>query len=208
MDQRQAIRWLSESRYARFRDAAGGDHSKAVELYQWHLELSSELFSMIHWSELLLRNAVDACLGVGQPQAPLTATWVLDFDVLRPWAVRQVVGAVERLPAEQRITRDRVVAGLSFGFWVAMFGRRYDDLWRTHLHAAFPHGRPTRESVAMVLRRLQHLRNRIAHHDCLLDHDVAGAVREMQALARWIDQDAGDWLRAAAPVERLLARRP
>ncbi|MDO8188252.1 hypothetical protein Q5424_13795 [Conexibacter sp. JD483] len=208
MDQEQAIRWLSEGRFGRFRDAAGGDHTRAVALYNWHLELSTELFSLIHWSELLLRNAIDACLGAGQPQAPLAATWVLDFEVLRPWAVRQVVGAVERLPSEQEITRDRVVAGLSFGFWVALLGRRYDELWRDRLHAAFPHERPSREAVATVLRRLQRLRNRIAHHDCLLDVDAGSAVAEIFALARWIDQDADEWLRTVAPVERLVARRP
>lgn len=207
MDQRQAIRWLSQGRFQRFLDAAAGDHARAVALYQWHLELCTALFSMIHWTELLLRNSIDACLGAGQPQRPLARTWMLDFDVLSPWAVKQVVGAVERLPGGAEITRDRVVAGLSFGFWVALLGRRYDQLWRERLHSAFPHGRPSREAVVSALRRLQHLRNRIAHHDCLLDVDAIAATAEMRALASWIDDDAGAWLRTVAPVERVLTRR-
>jgi hypothetical protein len=52
MDRGQAIRWLSEKRFQRFLDAAEGDHNQAVALYQWHLELSAALFSMIHWSQM------------------------------------------------------------------------------------------------------------------------------------------------------------
>jgi hypothetical protein len=52
------------------------------------------------------------------------------------------------------------------------------------------------------------LRNRVAHHDCLLDQDVAGVVGEMLALAGAIDPSAREWLRAAADAEGVLARRP
>lgn len=208
MDERQAISWLSEQRFTPFLAAVDHDHNRAVALYQWHLELSGATFSMIHWVEVIVRNAVDACLGAGQPQAPLSRTWLLDFEVLRPWAVKQVVGAVERIGGEGPIVRARAVAGLSFGFWVALFGRRYDGLWRERLHQAFPHGRPAREEVSASMRRIHQLRNRIAHHDCLLDQDVAGVVGEMLALAEWVDPAAAGWLRRAADAEGVLARRP
>jgi hypothetical protein len=41
MDERQARAWLSDPRYERFLEAAGGDHERAVELYAWHARLTA-----------------------------------------------------------------------------------------------------------------------------------------------------------------------
>lgn len=80
----QASLWLAEPRFARFVEAAGGDHSLAIELYEWHAELSSASFITIHLFEVLARNAIDRTLGDGQPEEPLRNTWMMDFSVLRP----------------------------------------------------------------------------------------------------------------------------
>jgi hypothetical protein len=58
VDEQQARAWLSEPRYARFFDAAGGDHARAVTLYEWHAELTVASFGLIHHFEVLLRNAI------------------------------------------------------------------------------------------------------------------------------------------------------
>jgi hypothetical protein len=68
MNERQACSWLSEARYARFREACGGDHASAVALYEWHAVLGMAAFGLIHHFEVLLRNAIDRTLGEGQAQ--------------------------------------------------------------------------------------------------------------------------------------------
>jgi hypothetical protein len=68
---------------------------------------------MIHHFEVLLRNAIDGVLGADQPQQPLKETWLMDFDVLQPDGIKQVIVAVERLVKGKGITRSRVVAGVS-----------------------------------------------------------------------------------------------
>jgi hypothetical protein len=68
--EQQALAWLSEPRYARFLNAAGGDHERAMALYEWHAELTVASFGLIHHFEVLLRNAVDEVLGASQPQTP------------------------------------------------------------------------------------------------------------------------------------------
>ncbi len=55
---------------------------------------------MVHHFEVLLRNAIDSVLGDGQPQAPIKDTWLMDFDVLQPDGVKQVIVSVERLDDE------------------------------------------------------------------------------------------------------------
>lgn len=54
---------------------------------------------MIHRFEVVIRNASDGILGVGQPREPLKETWLLDFDLLHSGGVEQVIFAIERLDA-------------------------------------------------------------------------------------------------------------
>jgi hypothetical protein len=208
MNERQVTAWVSDERFASFRTVAGGDFGRALATYRWHVELSMAVFGLVHEFEVLIRNTIDRELGAGQQQAPIVMTWLMDFETLQPWAVKQVAGTVERLPRDVPITRGRVVAGLSFGFWASLFGRRYEDLWRTRLHRVFPHADEGREGVARRMRELQAVRNRIAHHDSLLGQDIGRMVAEMLTLAEWIDPQAAGWLRRVARVEEALARRP
>jgi hypothetical protein len=70
-------------------------------------------------------------------------------------------------------TRGRVVAGLSFGFWRALFDRKYHQLWDTHLHRAFPHGSGDRSELASLMSRLVPFRNRVAHHETIIRRRVS-----------------------------------
>jgi len=194
MEEQQARAWLSEPRYMRFLDAASGDHTQAVALYEWHAELSVASFGLIHRFEVLLRNAIDGVLGEGQPQTPIKDTWLLDFEILQPDGIKQVIVAIERLEKGKLVTRGRVVAGVSFSFWAGLFGRRYEELWRHRLRAAFPHEALTRKDLSARMRRVQRFRNRVAHHDSLLDQDAPGRLEDVLAIAGWIDPAAQEWL--------------
>jgi hypothetical protein len=156
MDEHQARSWLSEPRYGRFLEAVEGNHERAVALYEWHTRLTVASFGLIHHFEVLLRNALDGALGAGQPQTPIKDTWLLDFEILQPDGIKQVITALERLEKGKVVTRGRIVAGLSFGFWAGLFGRRYEELWRHRLRAVFPHGALTRKDLSAKVRLIQH----------------------------------------------------
>jgi hypothetical protein len=200
LDEPQARRWLSEARYARFRDRCGDDHDSTMRLYEWHAVLSMASYGLIHHFEVLIRNVVDAGLGEDQPQAPVEETWLLDLETLRPAGVRQVFAAMDRVERRRNVTRGRVVAGLSFSFWADLFGRQYEDLWRQRLRELFPGAELMRKDVSTRMKRIQRFRNRIAHHEPLLDQDVPALVDEMLELAGWIDPRARIWLESQTGV--------
>ena len=208
MDERQARAWLSEPRYTRFLAAAGGDHGRAVTLYEWHAELSVASFGLLHHFEVLLRNAIDHALGAGQPQTPIKDTWLLDFETLQPDGIKQVIIAIERLEKGKLVTRGRVVAGLSFGFWAGLFGRRYEELWRHRLRGVFPHGTLTRKDLSTRMRLIQRFRNRVAHHDSLLGQDVQARLDDMLTIASWIDPAANAWLDSSTDAPAMVLRMP
>ena len=105
--------------------------------------------------------------------------------------VREVLGRLERegYPRE----RSRVVASLPFSFWKGLFARRYEELWRTRLRHAFP-GAGLRREILEPLTNLHLWRNRIAHHDSLLDQNLERRLEEMVGIANAIDTACGDWL--------------
>jgi hypothetical protein len=208
MDEHQARSWLSEPRYGRFLEAAEGNHERAVALYEWHTRLTVASFGLIHHFEVLLRNAIDGALGTSQPQTPIKDTWLLDFEILQPDGIKQVITALERLEKGKIVTRGRIVAGLSFGFWAGLFGRRYEELWRHRLRAVFPHGALTRKDLSAKVRLIQHFRNRVAHHDSLLDQDVQARLDDMLTIAGWIDPAARAWLAERADALEIVREMP
>lgn len=115
MESERAAEWISASRLPPFLKAANEDLDAALDLYHWHARVGAACFLTMHHLEVLVRNAIDGELGKEHPDEPLTQTWLMDFDVLRPDAVKQVIVAVERLEKGKAITRGRVIAALSSG---------------------------------------------------------------------------------------------
>lgn len=209
MTPKQAQLWLSEPRYERLLSWCSGDHRSAVSLYEWHAELSASSFKLIHHFEVLLRNAVDGVLGKVQPESPITETWLLDFDILRPEGVKRVITAIERLERGKAITRGAVVGGLSFAFWAGLFGRPYEELWRHWLRRSFPACHLlVRTEVSGRMKKLQRFRNRVAHHDSLLSQDVVSRLEDMLVMAGWIDPAARIWLEDQSDALALARARP
>jgi hypothetical protein len=208
MREEQARAWLSEPRYQRFLCAAGGEHERAIALYEWHAELTVASFGLIHRFEVLLRNAIDTALGQDQPQAPIKDTWLLDFEILQPDGIKQVIVAIERLEKGKLVTRGRVIAGVSFSFWAGLFGRRYEELWRHRLRDAFPCEALTRKDLSARLRLVQRFRNRVAHHDSLLDQDPQERLEDMLTIAGWIDPAAREWLAEGSDALAVVQRKP
>ena len=96
--------------------------------------------------------------------------WFRDGSLLE----RSQLDATQRGSAkvDKGITDGRVVAELNFGFWVALFAKRYDmRLWRARLSGLFAPS-PSRPELYGQLDRLRTLRNRVAHHEPILQRDL------------------------------------
>ena len=134
----------------------------------------------------------------------------MDFSLLQPQGIKQVITAVERLEKGKEITRARVVAGVSFGFWAGLFenSNRYEELWRQRLRKAFPHEAVMKKDLTQPLRLIQRFRNRLAHHDCLLSQAVEPRVADMLRIAEYIDPDASSWMAAQSEVSAVVAAKP
>ncbi|MGN6557386.1 MAG: hypothetical protein ACTHLH_05170 [Solirubrobacterales bacterium] len=136
-------------------------------------------------------------------------SWLCDEQLLTPKSLEKVaetIVAIERRRKEP--TRARVVADLSFGFWRALLNRHYHQLWIDRLHRAFPNGTGSRKEAADLMSRLNPFRNRLAHHEPIINASIEKRHAELLELARLIDVDAAAWIASRSSVPEILAWRP
>jgi hypothetical protein len=114
---------------------AAGDSAQALRLYMWNTALSESLYGPIQGLEVTLRNKIHRRF-----TDQFGARWYDDARVGLQYAQRdQVLRAKLSLQHQGKpLDPSRLIAELSFGFWVGLFGRRYEThLWRPHLRQLF-----------------------------------------------------------------------
>lgn len=208
----QVTAWLTDGRFQAYREA-GGDHDRAVALYNWNAEASAAFMEVLYHLEVLLRNAVDRQFPENDPAAAITICqpdiWLCDPQVLLDESREKVNEAISRLERRRRRpTRGRVIASLSLGFWTVLFNKPYEDLWRRNLVKAFPHGNGERTEVSRLIAPLLHFRNRIAHHEAIFSDRLEKQHKRQLKLAALIDPEAASYISALARVDKLLLEMP
>ena len=116
---------FSPERMSTYVVAAAGDREQAVALYAWNTVVSGAFYEPLQGLEIALRHALHGqltrCYGEAWYDNPEAG---LDIGTLERIAeVRTKLARVGQVP-----TPSRVVADLTFGFWVALLrvGRRLD----------------------------------------------------------------------------------
>jgi hypothetical protein len=131
--------WITTARFEPYLNEMAGDRERAAALYVWNARISAAMFETLHHVEVLLRNAVDGLFAPLDAAVPPRETWLEDPAILNEQSRRRVRETIGRIVREGKTpTRGRAVAGLSFGFWRALFDRKNSALWVSHLHRAFP----------------------------------------------------------------------
>ncbi len=199
---------------APYLDMAGGDRHAALSVYEWSGHMAAAAFEDVGHLEVLLRNTLDRCLREHYREDTSGIPWFL-MPVPGGEYVGEAVGFVRqrlrgnttRFPAP-RETRDQIVAGLTFGFWSGLVGARYEQLWRECLHRAFPHSSGQRKEVSVALDGVHKFRNRLAHHDSMLNIDVPFEVQRIFETTEYIDPRVAAWLRNRSQAMQVYRQRP
>jgi hypothetical protein len=198
---------LSLPRFVPYVRAAGGDIDVAVRLYWWNVEVSGAFYGPLHCLELGLRNALHRQLQnlFGRPSwwtvAPLSRAGARMVTEVEAKLRRRAAGAV---------SADDVVAGLSFGFWVALLsrGEAYDrSLWVPALHRAFPTYPGSRAALHDNLLAMVFLRNRIMHHEPIHHRDLRADHRKVYRILGFLSPELAAVATGLDRVPDVLRRR-
>ena len=186
---------LSTDRFTRYLAWADGERERALELYRLNVAASEALYTPLHVLEVALRNRTHAVLSeaFGEYWFDMPGLLVL------PNQHRQLGDAKASLLELRRpIGPGRIVAALTFGFWVAMLSPAYEILWQKTLHriARREDGKGlTRKAFTRPLTPIRVLRNRVAHHEPIIEWDLNKHHNNIQQLTTWLSPAAGEWLR-------------
>ncbi|MGW0020965.1 Abi family protein [Rhodococcus sp. NPDC003382] len=214
--------WLSKDRFALYVRKAGGDRTRALELYEWNAKLSAAFLHDLNHLEVALRNTYDQQLVHATLHGDRHWTDRKTVQHLFPKHMRMDQRTGKQVDAN-RTPRDqigyarsaagatpnpgKVVAELMFGFWTYMTSDLHEKtLWVPHLHKAFPQN-TDRSKVHDTLTALRKFRNRVAHHEPILTAPEARR-RQLVSAMRLIRPEALAHFNAHSEVSAILAKRP
>ena len=202
---------MSVPRMNRYLMACNNNSRQAMTLYRLNLRLSQELFTVVSCFEVALRNAIDS-----HYLQVYGNDWLFNagssggiFDTNRCRTTANVI-----LECHSNLgfayTHPKLVAELGFGFWRFMFATHQYRAAGQSLLQIFPN-KPTSTPqnqynssyVFTELKKINELRNRLAHHEpvCfqigqpIIDTSFASSYYQIiLKLFRWLGIDEKDML--------------
>lgn len=210
--------WFSSARMERY--AAASDPSA---LYVWDVCLQKAYLEDIEHVEVLLRNFIADRLAVDCERAVGDRAWFDHPDRYRASESfrRSVSAAKSRIGFEGKtVTYDQVIAGLSLDVWRFLLVSRLEPtVWRAlrdKRNGGMPHYPGTnRADFERNVITVYRMRNRCSHQEHLVQNDPGTENRDLDAcfaaldwVARKIDPEAADWIRANSRVAKLRSQRP
>jgi hypothetical protein len=168
---------VSAERLESYRKPGGTDLDVLVN-YLWNVELSEALYPCLQAIEVTLRNSIHSAASTRYQ----TEYWFDLADVLLPAQAAKIQEERDELRRRGKPqTAGRIVAELTFGFWVNLFNRPYeraphnaDNRWAWHdrnlalIDTVFPHAPRrvrNRESMRRRCDAVRDLRNRVFHYE-------------------------------------------
>jgi hypothetical protein len=198
-------------RLSRYLSTTGRDVPKALELYEYNVQLSEVLYGILHGLEVSVRNAehfaLTASYGtpnwydgalMSRPAVPLSPYWSDQLVKAKAKAIAPATPTVALRPG-------KVIAELTFGFWIDLLkNQNHWSLWiGKKLHTAFPNARRHRGLIHDRLKAIQLLRNRISQHEpvltaanALYTGDGVITLPEVLECVEWVCMDTAQWIRA------------
>jgi hypothetical protein len=200
-------RCVSAARLQRYVAIAGGDTAQALRIYMWNTALSESLYGPLQGIEITLRNKIDEHL-----TAAFGAHWYDNPKIGIQFAQqRQINDAKSSLQFQHKpLDHTRMVAELTFGFWVGLLGTRYENLWRAHLRKIFVNiSTPlVRKDAHKALNEIRYLRNRIAHHESILHRPLPDEHALILTVIRWCCAVTADWVAHHSRFDDVYRLRP
>ncbi len=202
---------VSPERWHTYEIAAGFDQDRAHALYLWNASIGQSFHYPLQSVEVCMRNAIHRAL-----VAVYGNDWCNDPACRGSMQSRQDQEIADA--ADRRLkmygtsaTTPQIVASLTFGFWIAILGPKYNRMiWNTHKNTVFPFLPPgtTMKEVGQTGRTIRQLRNRIFHQEPLLGGNLSGDYAAILKMISWICPDTNAWVRKNSSVPNTLRNRP
>ncbi|TWI06382.1 Abi family protein [Aerolutibacter ruishenii] len=199
---------LSLERFGRYLQWAGGDRTRALELYLYNTRVSEAFYTPLQMLEVALRNRIHDVLS-----ARYGEFWFDEPRVLVGADMRKRIDEARTTLSRMRRpeTPGRLVAALTFGFWTGLFGSDYETLWQRALYAIAQRDNGKglrRKDFSAPIGKVRDLRNRIAHHEPILHEPLGERYASIVQLTRWLVPAGAQWCETYSVLPQVLAGAP
>ena len=189
---------FSSQRLEKYINLYNGDVTKVAAHYKANIALSESLYTSLSVFEVTLRNALSKELErmMGRKD------WYSVFPsnpALKSLTSEVTVDIRHISQRGEMVSPDKIIAELTFGFWVTLLNSEYElTLWKS-LRLAFPHMPKKdrkRKNVSSPCNALRKLRNRVFHHESIcwdLDY-ITDIHNRLVMVLGWINKDMPSWL--------------
>lgn len=189
---------FSPQRLKKYIRLYNGDNDKVVAHYKANLALAESLYTSLSVFEVTLRNALskemERMMGRKDWYAVFPSTPALKS------LTNEVTTAIKHISQRgEMVSPDKIIAELTFGFWVTLLNSEYElTLWKG-LRLAFPYMPKKdrkRKNVSSPCNALRKLRNRVFHHESICwDLDYITDIHSRLILVLgWMNADMPAWL--------------
>ena len=159
------LKYISEIRLSAYRD---------FDEYCQNLLVSKSAYIPLSILEIALRNALDSYLS-----NKIGNDWHLENTFLTSAAQKKVKEVMEMLKSRKETdTKEKIIAELSFGFWVNLFQKPYQNDFRTKDLQQIFSNMPSKEKMFLareeIYKQLDHIRrfrNRVFHYEKVINKD-------------------------------------
>lgn len=164
------LKSISSERLSTYMKQVNNDHINALKLYICNIKLSESFYTPLQGLEITLRNAVHNKLSKHFGTDWLTSG-KFPFEYEQKIKIDEITNKLRN-----NCTIPKTIAELNLGFWVGLFGRKYEEHWRHCLRQTFKvnNGTLRRKDLYQDLNDIRQLRNRIAHHEPIFHKDLVG----------------------------------
>lgn len=168
--------YISSPRLNRYLLATNNDKLRALKLYQTNIRLSQSFYPLLSLLEIILRNSLNRTM----MSHFKSKNWIVDQtslffsdEIFAPkyYFKTEVNKRISKLKEEKKpITNDNIIAGLTLGFWVAMF---YADSFKLLKGAPLKclSNKPLTVNGTVFkkkLERIRDFRNKIYHNEPII----------------------------------------
>lgn len=144
-----------------------GDEQKAILHYHLNVELSESFYPVLSIFEVAFRNSLNREL----TELFNTSDWHLHIEsTIGLKNLRNDIYTATKhiISRNESVTATKIIAELTFGFWVRLLNAEYDRVLWKQLRNAFPYiekVRRQRHNVSAPINKIRNFRNSIFHHE-------------------------------------------
>jgi hypothetical protein len=159
---------------------------KAQALYVWNAKISSALWEVIGYLEISLRTAIDRQLAI----LSSTPDWLDDPSIIKSTDSLRIL--ISKAKSQSRVygrapSHHQILEQLPLGFLQALLSKKYLHLWPSLAAGFLGARRGNHSEISELVKALRKLRNRIGHHNHLLDLDLELEFANLLRIAHLID---------------------